>query len=1433
LLFLGAEKHLDKSKNMKGKLVGNKMKLYSALKSLMVYTQNTCLLPPGEKPGFGSAVFLLSPSKDSGYSILKGNFLNYRKSLYKNYIIDFVYKDKFGYKRYLKNNTGVFRKEYEEHEKEFSSYLHLVNNSDKVTILKRKVNFIANLGEWNDLYFTFQLKSSLEKICEMYLSFISSKINDGSYSEYSKVLYIDIDQWLTETKKLSFDRKNLTNPISILLVTVYKFPQLLKYIGNCELLFVSPKESKVMRVIPSDLNKKKYTVLKTRLLSMINMNHIDESTIADDVIENNGSPVVNNNEPLQKIINSQEKVNKAENVRTQIMTNLTKNLLGTSEDITFDKDDTTSYTEEITTDDEKINEIKSIASNYIDEHPELLENVDVNIASKEVEDHVKKNFYINKFTPKYSEEKLKELHRLQEVQASMIGNIEENFTDLEAKTIDEADFSNTVTTTNPNIVKSSFVNFDKSYNKKKLTKDIDNAIGQLSNASTKVFVVDKKEEDTSTQLDLKKTVTYTLQDENGKKMKIKLDIPIIFDDHFIMVKGNKKIIQHQLILKPLVKTGKDAVQIVSNYQKLFIIRKGGVDFKTNTLLRYLSNNQKEFDVVFGNGVVVNEGIRTTLEYNIIAKKITQFKIGKNLIILNNIKLIEQLEKVYPKYKSIDRSKNLIIGINLETMKPITMTLDESFTDNILSMMPEDMKKSIFRLSSKTNGGKLLMYSSMKLMKDCPLILVLMYWDGFKTVMDKAKIEYELVPKTDRGLKDIDLYEWGVTPLQDGYIKWKRYPTENSLLMNGLNSLPTELYTMDELESKDTYMYLMTNIYSYANQAFILDQYKDFMIDPITKEILTDMKYPTDLVELCLLANRMLKTDDHTIESDLLNMRLRGNEVIAYHTYKAITGAYMNYRKSQHKKNPNAITLKQDTVITSLVTSKAGVTEEYSSLNPVLEISKLHSVSYKGESGTNEEHAMTLDVRAYNESMLGVVGITTNPDAGVGIKRQLTMEPRITSTRGYIDVAGKDNVEELNSAELFTPAELLTPLGVQHDDPTRTSMAFKQTMYMVSLEDSDPVLIGNGVEKTIPYHLSSEFTVVAEDDGEVVDIDNGYVVIKYNNGKYRSIDTNLHVRKNSAAGFYVESKLISNKKVGDKVVKNEVVAWDDKAFAKTGDSTEVAMRLGPIVKIAIIPEWDIYEDSAPITHGASEKMATQMVMPVAVSLDKDTYVSKMCKIGDKVEAGQSVITFDNYHSDPEMMSYIEAIRQETGEDLIETNSTTKKTHYTGTIVDIKVYTTVELDELSDSLKGIVSDYWKRLKKKEKTLDKYRNSDDINFYKSGNVITEASAPVQPDSKGRVKGERIDEGVLIIFYISFKDIMSRGDKLASEFALKSINSHVIDKGLEPFSEFHPDENIDLITAPLSISARKTPSIFLAMFGNKCLIEAKRHLKDYWENN
>lgn len=1387
------------------------MKLYSTLRPLLVYHQNGFVLPKGEKPGFNEAVFLLSPTKDAGYSLLTDGFLDYRRGLYKRYMIDFVYKDKIGYKRYLKNNTGSFKKEF--NEMKFPCTLNMITNGNKVSYLKRGVNVLVNLGEWNDIYFKFQVKKSFEKICREYLTFIAKKMSDDYLSSYDKILYIDIDQWITGTKKIGLDRKSLNNPISILLVSVYKFPEVISVLGKMDIVFVNSKMNMIMKMSTSDFTKQNYVRIKQRLLSMLDKVNIDEEAIDEKVMDDSISE-------------------ETDEVRHEIISSLTKNLLGDTDDFTSYVDDEDNS--EIHTDDEQVNEIKNLANNYLDEHPELLKDTNKNVAIKEVQNEVKKKIYINSFAPQYTDEKLKKIHDLANIQDNTIGSLKDTIKDMKTKTIDESDFSNVVTTNNTNLVKSKFVNFDRSYNQKKLQKDIDNCVGALANAKTKVFIVDKKEEDSSTSLDLKKTLTYTLQDENGKKMTLKFDVPIIFDDHYMMLKGNKKVIEHTVIFKPLVKTSDKDVQIVTNYQKMFIMRKGSLDLKTDALLRFLSINKDEFDVVVGNGYIANKSAKTSREYNDIAKKVVRFKIAPYLFVLDQKELFDYMDKGNVKYSTIDLSNNMIIGVDTSNNKPLVISTKDSFVDFVVSKLNADHAIMVKKAGIRLNSNNRLVYTETKpLNKNIPLIVLLLYFEGFSTVMKKAGIEYSIIPKQENQVLDVDLYEYGKIDLADGYVLWKRYPSENSLLMNGLNGISMDLYNIEDLENKDTYIYLLTKYFNFANQAYNLDQYYDFMIDPITKEILTDMKLPTDLVSLCILGNKMLTTEESTPEGDLRNMRIRSNEIIAYHTYKAITEAYNNYRKSQHKRTPDPITINRDAVLKKIMAADRSAMTDASTLNPVLEAASLHKVTYKGESGTNEEHAFKLNVRAYNETMLGVFGITTSNDGQVGVNRQLTLEPNITSTRGYIDVAGQNNVEDLNSANLLTPTELLTPLGVQHDDPARTAMAFKQGTQMMLIDDSDPVLIGNGTEKILPYHLSSEFSVVAEDDGVVVDRTKDFVVIKYNNGRYRTVDISLKIKKNSSSGFYIENQLTCNKQVGDKVVKNEVVAWNDKAYGKAGDSPEVSMKLGPLIKIAIIPEWDIYEDSAPITVNASERMTTTMVMPVTCVLKPGTYVSKMAKIGDVVNAGDNVIVFSEFNDDEDVRTMLEGITKELRESIIESNSSTKKTHYTGTIVDIDVITTVELDKLSDSLREIVSDHWKRIKKREKILNKYKNSDDLAFYKSGNVITDVAAPVKPDYQGKVKGNRVDEGVMITFYVSFKDVMSRGDKLTAEFALKSINSHVIEKGLEPYSEFRPDENIDLIVAPLSISARKTPSIFLAMFANKILIESKRHLKEYWENN
>ena len=98
-----------------------------------------------------------------------------------------------------------------------------------------------------------------------------------------------------------------------------------------------------------------------------------------------------------------------------------------------------------------------------------------------------------------------------------------------------------------------------------------------------------------------------------------------------------------------------------------------------------------------------------------------------------------------------------------------------------------------------------------------------------------------------------------------------------------------------------------------------------------------------------------------------------------------------------------------------------------------------------------------------------------------------MEPSIESCRGYIQTKN-DKLDELKDVNLFSPAEMLIPLGATRDDPIRTGHSVKQSRATIPIKDASPVLISNGSDELCKYYLSSDFVVTAEDDGEVIEYD---------------------------------------------------------------------------------------------------------------------------------------------------------------------------------------------------------------------------------------------------------------------------------------------------------------------------------------------------------
>ena len=314
--------------------------------------------------------------------------------------------------------------------------------------------------------------------------------------------------------------------------------------------------------------------------------------------------------------------------------------------------------------------------------------------------------------------------------------------------------------------------------------------------------------------------------------------------------------------------------------------------------------------------------------------------------------------------------------------------------------------------------------------------------------------------------------------------------------------------------------------------------------------------------------------------------------------------------------------------------------------------------------------------------------------------------------------------------------------------------------MIPVQDADPVLIGNKVESIVPYLLSDEFIVDAKEDGTVIDIDNGFCIIQYKSGKKQAINIAPRAQKNASAGFWIDNTLVTNLKVGDKFKQGDILAYNNKHFTKNAEDPGASMNLGVLCKIAITSQWDVFEDSAPISKRLSEKLSAEMVDEKSVIFSPYTHIYSMAKIGDTIKAGDPLIVFSDAMNE-EMQRAFKAYREERQEAIIESAKTTIASKYTGEIMDIRVYTTSELDSLDPSLRKVVEDYWRRIKQKNDVLDKYKNDDDLEYYKAGQIINEIAEVVKLTDTDKIRGNILKQGdVLILFYIKYKVPASKGN-------------------------------------------------------------------------
>ena len=966
-----------------------------------------------------------------------------------------------------------------------------------------------------------------------------------------------------------------------------------------------------------------------------------------------------------------------------------------------------------------------------------------------------------------------------------------------------------------------FTNFNKVYD---MEPDIVAMFTHFMNVTHPMNVLSIDYKDTSTSEDYIYTWTCKYEDaETGKRYTMTLDIPKLIGNRFMKLRGNEKVLIGQLMLLPITKTDDDTVQVVSNYNKIFVRRKSPNGLcKSTPIINKLSkaiNKYKGNEIQFieGNNSKVYKKYELPMEFVDFGTMYTKIKFKNRSFISMNM---DELQK-YPIDKSelptkeqklddkeLDK-KYLSIYVKDGKRHPI---IDQNVDQYILDMIRmHDKSEEFEKMYRASTVAKRLMYSQASILNtEMPVILIVAYSVGLQKILDKIGVKYTF--KETRPSKGETFIRFN-----DGYLVYETTNTAQNMLLNGLMEFDMSEFSIKDINSKDMWLSILDD-FGGRIKADGLDNFYDLMFDPITVEICNTMKIPNNYIDGMIYANDLLVDNKYTKHTDITSNRLRINEVIVGHLYQVLSRQYGLYRNMvKRNKGIADFSLKRSAVIDSILNHDQ-TSSDLSTLTPLLEAEAANKVTFKGLSGMNSDRAFSMDKRTYDKSMLGVLGLSTGFAGTVGINRQTTIDAGVINKRGFMKAK---KPKELGNLSTFTVMEAMSPLAINHDDPFRTAMAFTQTaQHQMLVKKSMPMLLTTGADEALPYLTSNKFSYKFEGNrGKVKEITSDYMIIEDLDTKQKEfIDLRETIRKNSDGGFYITTKLDPNVKIGQTLKKHDIVAYDKKSYSNAigsqNDPQQLAYNIGTIAKVAIMTTDLGYEDSCVVDNSISEALSSEVCVCKDVSLDAQASVYNVVKIGQEIQEGEPLLVFQDAFDEKETNELLRNLSID-NEELSDLGRKHVRAKITGIIQDIKIYRTVDDDKLSPTLRKLVKEYDSRINKLKTVMSK-------------NGINEQYT-LEPTYKLPQEGKLKNvEGVRIEFYIKVIDKFGIGDKLVFSQALKGVNSYIIPKGEEGFTDYRPNEYVNAFLTASGVMGRMVGSSPLQGLAIKLMIELARSCQE-----
>lgn len=765
----------------------------------------------------------------------------------------------------------------------------------------------------------------------------------------------------------------------------------------------------------------------------------------------------------------------------------------------------------------------------------------------------------------------------------------------------------------PHALRSSTNSLYRDYVRNKVYQaDLLNVVKAFSAAG--VLVQDIKVEEKVDALNEGIVITLKLLPINGRASTAKIELFNLNEDGTFKADGIMYAMDSQKVDVPIRKTHAHRAALTSYFGKLFIQRSQLVAnnyslwvVRNITKAGLLSEDTRILNIRFGESTPPKS--KMPRAYTAIMKEISEFDDARgrtfNFEYQNRKKFFGDKAVAMVEAKGdtiVGKKGNDVFGLDLDSnliqysagqrtnLGPFMVNLSSEWTT------PPQEFTEIANLKGKR----------------VPVGLVMAYHLSFSKLLRKLNVAYRTEPANVRSTGTAD--EFSLT-FQDQRVHFKFKDKQSELILAGFSVVEDILkgFNLADLNKRDIYGPLLKSVGCQKFHMNEIDLIEELFVDPITKEVLIDMKEPTNILDLYVRCSELVVTDEHPDETDPEFMRERRLERIPGFLYSAMVKAT---REQRNKPNPSLhpIYIGPRDVWTAVTSDST--TQLVKELNPIHTLKQLEAVSLSGEGGRAAE-TLVKSSRVFHPKDVGRFSADT-PDSGkVGIRTFAPPNTRIKNLRG---MHGDFDFERDGATSVLSTTGLILP-AMHHDDAKRQNLGSVQMSAFVPAVGYEVMPCRTGYDSVVASRLGPLYVVRVEKPGEVVAVKEKFLKVVYDDGTKEGWE--IGTIHGKAEGKAIPHIFDTDMKKGDKFTPGDILAWNTGFFERDFFAPRnVVMKTGAMFRTVLMENNDTLEDGSRIGPRVQTKLSTW------TSKEKGILVNFGQVVENLVQVGQDVAEDDN-------------------------------------------------------------------------------------------------------------------------------------------------------------------------------------------------------------